>query len=85
MHVQYEWDREKAASNLEKHGVAFEAIHDFDWQAAIGVEDPRGYGGEVRFIAFAPIGPRLHHCASSGAAGSAGPLACGIYEDTRNA
>lgn len=24
--VDYQWDQEKAASNLEKHGVAFEEV-----------------------------------------------------------
>ncbi len=59
--MHYEWDPAKAAANLDKHGVAFDAIHDFDWSAAVGGRDPHAHD-EVRFRAYAPIDGRLHQC-----------------------
>lgn len=32
--MKYKWDNKKAAENLEKHGVAFEAVHGFEWDTA---------------------------------------------------
>jgi uncharacterized protein len=59
--MRYEWDPAKAAANLEKHGVAFDAIHAFDWPTAVGGHDP-GDHGEERFRAYGLIGGRLHQC-----------------------
>ena len=69
--MRYEWDEEKRSSNLDKHGVDFEAMEEFDWEApgakviwpkslkAADIEaSPRG--GEMRYIATGPIGARLH-------------------------
>lgn len=56
----YIWDDEKAANNLAKHGVAFEAVYDFDWETAHVVEDSRFDYGEPRAIAFGQIGADLH-------------------------
>ena len=56
--MRYEWDEEKRASNLDKHGVDFEAMEEFDWEAADIEASPRG--GEMRYIATGPIGARLH-------------------------
>jgi hypothetical protein len=30
----YEWDEAKYAANLEKHGVGFELVYEFDWTNA---------------------------------------------------
>ena len=30
--MEFEWDPDKAANNLEKHGVSFEVAWDFDWE-----------------------------------------------------
>ena len=56
--MRYEWDEEKRSSNLDKHGVDFEAMEEFDWEAADIEASPRG--GEMRYIATGPIGVRLH-------------------------
>ena len=56
--MRYEWDEEKRSSNLDKHGVDFEAMEEFDWEAADIEASPRG--GEMRYIATGPIGTRLH-------------------------
>ena len=56
--MRYEWDEEKRSSNLDKHGVDFEAMEEFDWEAADIEASPRG--GEIRYIATGPIGARLH-------------------------
>jgi uncharacterized DUF497 family protein len=56
----YEWDGKKAASNLLKHGVAFEAIHDFDWRTAVEVEDSRFDYGEQRLVAIGWLRGVLH-------------------------
>ena len=48
--VQFEWDPEKAASNLTEHGVAFEeAISGFGDPLATTVQDPGHSVGEERF------------------------------------
>ncbi len=56
----YDWDSDKAALNLEKHGVEFSAIYDFDWATAIEAEDIRYDYGEVRMQALGKIGDRYH-------------------------
>lgn len=56
----YDWDDAKAAANLAKHGVAFDAVLDFDWDTALILEDDRQDYGEARYIAFGLIGDRLH-------------------------
>jgi uncharacterized DUF497 family protein len=58
--VNYEWDEAKAESNLNRHGVSFEAVYDFDWESALVLEDDREDYGEVRYRAMGLIGSRLH-------------------------
>ena len=49
----FEWDPEKAAANLEKHGVGFEeAATVFDDPLADTFEDPDHSEGEERFLTF---------------------------------
>ena len=60
MEREYEWDTEKSARNLAKHGLSFEAAKDFDWDHASIEEDRKRDYGEVRFIAVGPITNRLH-------------------------
>lgn len=54
------WDENKAAANLAKHGVAFDAVADFDWQTAEITVDRRRAYGEVRNLATGYIGERLY-------------------------
>ena len=56
----YAWDAFKNAGNLAKHGIAFEAVFDFDWGWALIREDNRFDYGEQRFQAIGPIGDRLY-------------------------
>ena len=56
----YDWDDDKAAANLAKHGVPFEAVAGFDWQTAIEAEDMRYDYGETRMQALGKIGGRYH-------------------------
>jgi hypothetical protein len=49
--VEFEWDPKKAASNLRKHGVAFdEASTAFGDQLSITVPDPAHSRREKRFV-----------------------------------
>jgi uncharacterized DUF497 family protein len=33
--MRFTWASNKAASNLKKHGVAFETVEGFEWEAAL--------------------------------------------------
>jgi uncharacterized protein (DUF4415 family) len=55
----YEWDEEKRKANIRKHAVDFTALESFVWEDAVVQVDDRDYG-EIRYIAFGPIGSRLH-------------------------
>lgn len=47
--MSYEWDPNKARSNLHKHGISFaDAVGVFEDESAITIEDERE--GESRFI-----------------------------------
>ena len=58
--MRYEWHAAKAEANLAKHGVGFEAVHDFDWNHALVTRDRRRAYDQPRFIALGPIGDRIH-------------------------
>ena len=58
--MRYEWDERKNASNLEKHGVAFEAILEAAWDRALIAQDTRMDYAEVPFQAYVPIRHRLY-------------------------
>jgi uncharacterized DUF497 family protein len=61
MSEPYEWDRAKAASNLAKHGIPFEAAEHFDWSTALVRADLRPGDPEGRLAALGLIGDRLFH------------------------
>ncbi len=51
--MEFEWDEEKAASNLEKHGVDFsEAMTVFGDQLEVTIPDPDHSEGEARFLSL---------------------------------
>ena len=51
--MKYEWDQEKAANNLKKHGISFsEATSVFGDPFAITFDDPDHSIGEQRFLTF---------------------------------
>ena len=54
----YEWDEAKSRSNLDKHEIDFQAIHEFDWDNAVTEPSPRN--NELRYIAVGYIGDRLY-------------------------
>jgi uncharacterized DUF497 family protein len=60
MNPVYTYDPIKAAKNLKKHRVAFDAAADFDWSTALIVQDSRRDYGEVRYAAYGMIGARAH-------------------------
>ena len=58
--MEIEFDPVKDQINLLKHGVSLGAAAEMDLETAIVIEDQRFEYGETRFIAYAPIGGRLH-------------------------
>lgn len=58
--MKFDFDLQKNAANMSKHGLSFDMVPLLDWQfALIGEDDRRDYG-EVRFTALVPDGaPRL--------------------------
>ena len=53
MALAFEWDPDKAATNLAKHGVSFpEATTVFADPLSVTVPDPRHSHGEARFAIF---------------------------------
>ena len=55
-----EWDEDKRQSNIRKHRVDFFDSNEWEWDAALVFADERKDYGERRFIAYVPIGRRLH-------------------------
>jgi uncharacterized DUF497 family protein len=58
--MDLEYDPVKRDSNLEKHGVDFEAAQKFDFASAMVWEDGRHDYGETRWVAIGSLGSRLH-------------------------
>jgi hypothetical protein len=58
--VQIEFDPLKDRINRQKHGLSLAAAAEMDLDRAIVIEDRRFDYGETRFVAYAPIGGRLH-------------------------
>ena len=56
----FEWDERKAAINLAKHNVKFDAAREFDFDTAIEHIDDREDYGETRIVALGFIGVSLH-------------------------
>ena len=51
--MQFEWDPEKAAQNLQKHGVGFpEAATVFGDPLEVTIPDPDHSEGEARFLSL---------------------------------
>ncbi len=57
---EYEWDEAKNVSNIDTHGVSFEAASNFDWDTCTEFEDDRFNYDEVRSTAIGLIQGRLH-------------------------
>ena len=54
------YDTVKRTSNLAKHNVDFEQVHDFDFETAHMYEDDRNDYGETRWVAVGLLSGRLH-------------------------
>ncbi len=57
--MKYEWDENKAAANMEHHGIDFQDIIWFEWDSVKVEEDSRKDYGEKRFIAYGQLMGRL--------------------------
>lgn len=56
MDIKFEWDEEKASSNLRKHGIGFEtATHVFTDPLAVTIQD-RIEGSEMRWQTIGMVG-----------------------------
>jgi uncharacterized DUF497 family protein len=53
--LQFEWDEDKAAANLDKHGVSFLTAAELFANEMIEKVDDREDYGEVRFIALGRV------------------------------
>lgn len=58
--MEFEWDPAKARANLVKHGVAFEAVRNFDWNLHVRTVDDRFNYSETRYKALGKIEGRVH-------------------------
>jgi len=57
--VRFEWDEQKAAASLAKHGVSFEEAQTvFDDRLYVDFYDPEHSGDEVRYIIIRESRPR---------------------------
>lgn len=56
--MHFDWDENKRAVNIGKHGVDFAAVGEFAFERAT-VWD-HALHGEPRLVALGPIGGRLH-------------------------
>jgi len=57
--VRFEWDEQKAAANLAKHGVFFEEAQTvFDDRLYVDFYDPEYSGDELRYIIIGESRPR---------------------------
>ncbi len=61
--LQFEWDQDKAAQNLSKHGVSFlTAAAIFANEIIERIDDREDYG-ELRFIALGRVGADIYRVA----------------------
>ena len=61
--MRIEFDPDKDASNIAKHGVSLALVSRLDWAAALVWSDARRAYGEVRLCALAPLDGRLYFVA----------------------
>ena len=59
----FEWDDDRRAANLVKHGVDVADEQRLDWANAMTAGDARTDYGEARFVTLGLIDGRLHFCA----------------------
>lgn len=61
--MEIEFDPEKDAANLAKHGVSLDLASELDWNSALVWIDDRFEYGERRMIALAPKTETLYYVA----------------------
>jgi hypothetical protein len=61
--LQFEWDEDKAAQNLAKHGVSFLAAAEIFANEIIERIDDREAYGELRFIALGRVEMEIYRVA----------------------
>lgn len=57
--MPYVWDEGKRASNLNKHGVDFAEVAQFEWDTALTAQDVRHPYPERRFLSIGLVGHRV--------------------------
>jgi uncharacterized DUF497 family protein len=58
--MKFEWDEAKRRANLEKHGLDFADLGEFDWTTHVVFVDDRWDYGEVRYTALALFLVEVH-------------------------
>ena len=58
--MEFEWDEAKRRINLEKHGLDFADLDEFDWSEPVTYRDVRKDYSEARFMALATFRSRVH-------------------------
>jgi uncharacterized DUF497 family protein len=61
--MRFEFDPDKDAANLAKHGVSLALARELDWEAALVWLDDRFEYGELHIIALAPRSKILYYVA----------------------
>ena len=56
----FTWDKNKSESNRAKHGIAFEAVHDFDWDDPVIIDRSHHENEEKRYAAIGMLNDKLH-------------------------
>lgn len=57
--MELEWDERKRIETRETRGLDFADLADYDWAAALDIEDVRDYGEERRRISVGELHGRL--------------------------
>ena len=58
--MKIEYDAAKNARNVRERGLSFERAAEFDFEAAITMEDRRREYGEIRYRSLGILDQRLH-------------------------
>jgi uncharacterized protein len=58
--MNFEWDEAKRKANLQKHGLDFADLGEFDWTTQVVYVDDRRNYGEVRYTALALFLANVH-------------------------
>lgn len=54
------YDSAKNKENIEKHGISFDDVHEFEFENAVTKIDNRFKYNEIRFISYGMRNNRLH-------------------------